>query len=329
MLTMRPFHLPLFSTLFSISRVSLAGNSNRTLNPLLVFQQSPTLYYSTNMTRLAPVISLSHGGGPMPLLGDPAHASITKSLQTKVPQILKLGTPDAPQAIVLVTAHWSTEKVTVSSGAKHDLLYDYYGFPPESYKIRHDAPGSPAVAESVKQALEDQGIECVLDAERAWDHGVFVPMKLIDPAAHVPIIQVSVLASESPQQSYAIGRALGKLRAQNIAIIGSGFATFHNLRLMFDGTAQTPDFKALNREWSKAVSDAALTPDDRVREQKFAAWRNWPSAYVMHPRGGAEHFLPLIVCAGAAGSTKGRSYADEMRGTDMWSYYWGEENIEG
>jgi len=109
-------------------------------------------------------------------------------------------------------------------------------------------------------------------------------MKLIDPLAKVPIVQLSVLASESPQQSYAIGRALGKLREQNIAIVGSGFATFHNLRLMFDGTAQTPQFKALNEEWSRAVSDAALTADDAVREQKFAAWRNWPAAYVMHPK---------------------------------------------
>ena len=109
-------------------------------------------------------------------------------------------------------------------------------------------------------------------------------MKLIDPEARLPIIQVSVLASESPQQSYAIGRALGKLRARNIAIVGSGFATFHNLRLMFDGTAQTPSFKKQNKEWSKAVGDAALTSDDGVREQKFVGWRNWPEAYVMHPR---------------------------------------------
>jgi len=123
------------------------------------------------MTRLAPVISLSHGGGPMPLLGDPAHAAITKSLQTKVPQILKLGTPDAPKAIILVTAHWSTEKVRVSSGAKHDLLYDYYGFPPESYTIKHEAPGSPSVAEAVKKVLESEGVECELDSER----GMFDP----------------------------------------------------------------------------------------------------------------------------------------------------------
>lgn len=258
----------------------------------------------------------------MPLLGDPGHKEITKSLKTKVPKILKLGTSEAPKAILLVTAHWSTNKVTVSSGSKHDLLYDYYGFPPESYEIKHDAPGSPEVAEEVTKALKAAGIECAKDGERGWDHGVFVPMKLIDPSARTPIVQLSVLASESPSQSYAIGKALSSLRAQNIAIVGSGFATFHNLRLMFSGASSTPDFKKQNVEWSAAVTDAAMTGDADARARKFEDWRKWPGAYTMHPRGGAEHFLPLIVCAGAAGETEGRKYADDFRGTDMWSYYW-------
>ena len=62
-----------------------------------------------------------------------------------------------------------------------------------------------------------------------------------------------------------------------------------------------------------------------LREKKFEGWRSWPNAYTMHPRGGAEHFLPLIVCAGAGGATEGRKYADDFRGVDMWSYYWDSE----
>jgi aromatic ring-opening dioxygenase catalytic subunit (LigB family) len=148
-------------------------------------------------------------------------------------------------------------------------------------------------------------------------------MKLIDPSAATPIVQLSVLSSESPAQSYAIGRALSTLRSQNIAIVGSGFATFHNLRLF--GQLANPSLQAQNAEWSKSVTDAAMTHDDAKREEKFLHWRNWPHAYTMHPRGGAEHFLPLIVCAGAAGTTKGNSYADALFGADMWSYYWDEE----
>jgi|TARA_R110002003_G_scaffold107_6_gene8997 aromatic ring-opening dioxygenase catalytic subunit (LigB family) len=150
-------------------------------------------------------------------------------------------------------------------------------------------------------------------------------MKLIDPPAKVPIVQLSVLASESPSQSYAIGQALASLRAQNIAIVGSGFATFHNLRLMFSGVSSTPDFQKQNTDWSDAVTDAAMTDDVEGRAKKFEDWRKWPNAYTMHPRGGAEHFLPLIVCAGAAGTTKGRKYSDDFRGVNMYSYYWDEE----
>lgn len=156
--------LATFSSLHRVSADILTGNT--TFNPLRGVQQFPLSSYGTNMSRIAPVISLSHGGGPMPLLGDPSHKQITNSLRTKVPQILKLGTPEQPKAIVLITAHWSTNKVTISSGAKHGLLYDYYGFPPESYEIKHDAPGSPEVAGAVEKALKEAGVECRKDSQR-------------------------------------------------------------------------------------------------------------------------------------------------------------------
>jgi aromatic ring-opening dioxygenase catalytic subunit (LigB family) len=106
----------------------------------------------------------------MPLLGDPSHREITNSLKTKVPNILRLGTTEAPKAILLVTAHWSTNKVTISSGSKHELFYDYYGFPPESYEIKHNAPGSCEVAAEVEKTLKQAGIECAMDAERGTFH---------------------------------------------------------------------------------------------------------------------------------------------------------------
>ncbi|KAF1976154.1 Extradiol ring-cleavage dioxygenase, class III enzyme, subunit B [Bimuria novae-zelandiae CBS 107.79] len=309
---------------------AFSTSQNSTLNPLRGIQQFPLAFYSTttisNMTRLAPVICISHGGGPLPLLGDPSQAQLTHSLKTRVPKILKLGTPEQPKAIVLVTAHWSTTDVTISSGEKPALYYDYHGFPDEAYRLRYDAPGSPEVAELVRRQLEEAGIKGRKDATRGWDHGVFVPMTLIHPEATIPIVQLSVLRSEDPVSLFAIGRALAPLRAQNIAIIGSGFASLHNMRAMFLGQTSIPSFKSLHEEWSKAVGDAVTTQDVEAQKTKFEGWRKWPGAYDMHPRGGAEHFLPLIVCAGAgSGSeTKARAYADEMLGLQMWSYYWDE-----
>lgn len=155
-----------------------------------------------------------------------------------------------------------------------------------------------------------------------WDHGVFVPMILIHPAANIPIIQLSVLASESPSAHFRLGRVLSALRDHNIAIVGSGFASMHNIRHMFSGIARTPPFKALNDAWSAQVKDAVMTEDIEERGEKFEGWRGWKGAWDMHPRGGAEHFLPLVVCAGAAGESKAKAYSDEMVGLDMFTYYW-------
>lgn len=99
----------------------------------------------------------------MPLLGDPSHADIVRSLRERVPKLLRLGTLEAPRAIVLVTAHWSELKPHVSSGKKHRLEYDYYGFPPETYNLKYDALGSPEVAEEVGKAMEDAGFKPELD----------------------------------------------------------------------------------------------------------------------------------------------------------------------
>jgi hypothetical protein len=142
---------------------------NTSFNPLNALRQFPIDLYAdseANMSRVAPVIALSHGGGPMPLLGDPQHAAITKSLKTRVPKILKLGTPEQPRAIVLVTAHWSTTYPKVSSGEKPDLYYDYGGFPDEAYHLKYPAPGSPEVAELVKKVLEEEGLKGEKDGSR-------------------------------------------------------------------------------------------------------------------------------------------------------------------
>lgn len=161
------------TTLAALTRLPAASAAqNLTHNPLHGIQQFPLSFYSTYtntteaMAPLAPVISVSHGGGPMPLLGDPSQAALTHSMKTRVPKILKLGTAEQPRAIVLVTAHWSTDDVTISSAEKHELYYDYYGFPDEAYAIRYDAPGSPEVAEMVRRSLEEAGIKGKKDGTR-------------------------------------------------------------------------------------------------------------------------------------------------------------------
>ncbi|CAI6336334.1 unnamed protein product [Periconia digitata] len=290
------------------------------------FPFSSIMTNNTTTSRLAPVITISHGGGPMPVLGDPSHAAIVNSLKTRVPKVLKLNTPDQPRAIVLVTAHWQTDVVSVSSGEKPQLYYDYGGFPAKAYQLKYDAPGSPGVAAEVMRALEKEGVKSVKDEKRGWDHGVFIPMMLINPKADIPIVQVSILASESPSEHFAYGRALSSLRAENIAIVGSGSPSWHNLpsfaALSTPGPGQR-EINELNLEFNKAVYDAVSTANEKEREKKFENWRSWPGSYKMHPRGLADHFMPLNVCAGAAGEGADASfYSDEFLGLSIWSFVW-------
>jgi aromatic ring-opening dioxygenase catalytic subunit (LigB family) len=147
-------------------------------------------------------------------------------------------------------------------------------------------------------------------------------MLLINPPADVPIVQVSVLASEDPAAHYAMGRALAALRDDNVAIVGSGFASLHNLGLMRSGGLGEAAFKRRNEEWSRAVTAAALEKGEGERGRRFGGWRGWPGGFEMHPAGGGEHFMPLIVCAGAGGDAVAEYYTDEFMGLDMYSYYW-------
>lgn len=133
---------------------------------------------------------------------------------------------------------------------------------------------------------------------------------------------MSVYASQSPSDLFRLGQALQPLRDQNIAIIGSGFASYHNLRGMFSGATSAPGFKHKHSEWARAIDDAMSTPSTEERMAKLNTWKKWPHASAMHPPGAAEHFSPLVVCAGAAGEQVAESWSDAFFGFDNKSYYW-------
>lgn len=84
------------------------------------------------------VLFISHGGGPMPLLGDPGHREMVDRLTELAATLRK------PSAILLISAHWEEAVPTITSGANPPLIYDYYGFPAEAYKITYPCPGEPA-----------------------------------------------------------------------------------------------------------------------------------------------------------------------------------------
>ena len=135
------------------------------------------------------ILYLPHGGGPLPILGDPGHARLVEFLSRIRDALI------APRAILVISAHWEEAVPTVGSGASPALIYDYYNFPPESYEITYPASGSPGTADRIVSLLEESGIDCVADRDRGFDHGMFIPLKLMYPDADIPCVQLSLLSA--------------------------------------------------------------------------------------------------------------------------------------
>ena len=262
-----------------------------------------------------PVAYVPHGGGPWPFvdvgLGDKAELD---ALATYLRSIAKL--PQAPpKALLVISAHWEEPRPTVMTAPRPPMLYDYYGFPPESYRITWPAPGQPEIAARVRQLLEGAGFESGADAQRGFDHGTFVPLKLAYPQADVPTVQLSLKQGLDPREHLAMGRALAPLRDEGVFLVGSGM-TFHNLRAF-----GSPQARPVSEAFDAWLRDTA-TLESSERDRKLAAWTSAPSARGAHPR--EEHLLPLMVVAGAAGSDPGRiAYTGTLMGLRLSAYHFG------
>jgi 4,5-DOPA dioxygenase extradiol len=239
------------------------------------------------------ILFLSHGGGPLPLLGDPGHQKMVGALRG-----LAAGIP-RPTAILVISAHWEESVPTLTAAAAPSLLYDYDGFPPESYQIQYPCPGSPALAQRVHDVLSAADMAPRMDAQRGLDHGVFVPLKIMFPEADIPCVQLSLLSSLDPQFHLQMGEALRALDEENLLVIGSGFS-FHNMRAFF--SPDTAETRAMNLAFEGWLQETCHSPalSEAERRERLLHWAEEPHARYCHPR--EEHLLPLHVCQGLAGT---------------------------
>jgi aromatic ring-opening dioxygenase catalytic subunit (LigB family) len=243
------------------------------------------------MNNRATVIFIPHGGGPLPLLGEPGHAGLNRFLQDWPAPIAK------PDAIIVISAHWEEPVVSITAAAAPALLFDYYGFPAEAYEYQYPAPGNPALATRVQDLLRQAGIEAKLDARRGFDHGLFVPLILMYPEADIPCIQVSLAASLDAGEHVRIGQALAGLKSDNLLILGSGFS-FHNMQALMSKRDDSIDPR--NQEFETWLVQTCSDPGlpEAEREKRLIEWEQAPHARYCHPR--EEHLLPLQVCYGIA-----------------------------
>ena len=208
---------------------------------------------------------------------------------------------ERPLAILLISAHWESSGFQLTGGATPELIFDYYGFPPETYEIRYDALGASELAVRAAALLQDAGLPVEVDPGRGFDHGVFIPMKVAFPGADIPIIEMSVEQSFDPERHLAAGKALASLRDEGVLIIGSGMS-FHDLKAFGDPRV-TPSSIAFDSWLTSAVMEPA-----EARAKLLAQWDEAPGGRAAHPT--PEHLLPLMVAAGASEAPGEKIYGE-------------------
>lgn len=220
--------------------------------------------------------------------------------------------PAPPKAMVVISGHWEGPTFTVSAAAAPELIFDYTGFPEHTYRLTWPTPGDPVLAEQVIDLLRKSGIPAAATFNRGFDHGVFVPMKIAFPDAHIPVVALSLDASLDPALHLAAGRALAPLRNEGVLILASGMS-FHNLRAY--SRPETPGRARAFDAWlTHAIESTAAT-----RDALLTNWREAPFAEYAHPR--EEHYIPLLVAAGAGGTAPGtRIFTDEPMGAAISAY---------
>lgn len=259
------------------------------------------------------VLYLSHGGGPLPLLRDKNHTELVSNLKTLSELIEK------PEAIIVISAHWEEKALHITHARHPSLIYDYSGFPQESYEITYPAAGNPTLAEDLFSIFRESGFDVELDDSRGFDHGLFVPLKIMYPDADIPCIQISLLNNLDPTAHIKIGEAISKLKQNNLLIIGSGFS-FHNMRAFF--TPATTESVRMNESFEDWLIDTIsnVSINENVRREKLINWEQAPFARYCHPR--EEHLLPLHVCYGATKRAAVKAFELKIAGVKASAYLW-------
>lgn len=231
----------------------------------------------TTPTSKLPVLFQAHGA-PM-LLDDAGWVGELAAWAQALPR---------PRAIVVVSAHWEARPLSIGATRALPLIYDFYGFPQKFYQLQYPAPGAPETAARIRALLQAASIASVDEPERGLDHGTYIPLMCMYPLADVPVLQLS-LPSQDPRELFAMGQALAPLRDEGVLLIGSGFLT-HNLRAL--SLRETPAWASDLDTW---VADVLVRRDhDALLDYR----RKAPGVREALPT--HEHFVPLIVAAGAA-----------------------------
>lgn len=235
-----------------------------------------------------PSLFVSHGAPDLALREEPAHLFL-RALGQRIPR---------PDAILIASAHDEAIGVRVRAPARYRTLHDFGRFDRRLFDIRYEPAGAVRLAAEAARLLAQAGLQPEAGADDRLDHGAWVPLSLMFPAADIPVASVSIDPGRTPEWHARVGEALAPLRQKEVLIIGSGSIS-HNLHEVFRPT------RPGEREWVETftswLADRAEAGD---REALLATMEQAPEAARNHPTD--EHLLPFFIALGAGGAQPGR-----------------------
>lgn len=249
-------------------------------------------------TTTLPSLFVSHGAPTLALADSPTG----RFLDALGPALSR------PRAILVASAHMNAARPVLGASPAPATLHDFGGFQRELYALRYPAPGAPELAQHAAALLRDAGFDAATDASAPIDHGVWVPLLRMYPAADIPVVALSVSPQCDAAWHYALGAALAPLREEDVLVIGSG-GFVHNLGAL--------DWQGGDRPTAPWASGFADWMERHVVAGDAAAAQAWrtqaPQPLSAHPT--PEHLLPLFVAWGAAGDRGQRLHAAWELGT--------------
>lgn len=219
---------------------------------------------------MQPTFFINHGGGPCFFLEPGPMRETWRELEAYLRGFMAM-LAEPPRAILAISGHWEEGVPTVNADAHPQLLFDYGGFPDYTYRLTWPAPGAPDLAARVRELLSGAGIANGTEAERGWDHGIFVPLKVMVPGAEIPLVQLSMQRGLDPAAHLAMGRALKPLRYEGVLILGSG-QSYHNMRGFFGGGPVDEKAEGFDAWLRAAMIDGA------TRDEALIRWEDAPFA---------------------------------------------------
>ncbi len=232
-----------------------------------------------------PSVFLSHGSPMTGLLEEPYLVSLRNFWGTL---------PTRPRAIVVVSAHHcvSDSEIVISTVAHNTIVHDFYGFPKELYEIQWTPPGDEVLSRRIAALAKPFGFNVKL-SDQPLDHGVWVPLRVMDPDALTPVIQVSLPHPGRPEKVLQLGKALSELRKDGVLLIGSGGAV-HNLRELVWSGKYGPAL-----EWAAHFEEWLVRSLEGRQVSEIVHFEDYgPQAERAHPT--REHFDPILFTLGAS-----------------------------